>query len=76
MKKNKGITQIALIMSILVILIPVGVTVNVIINSKMLGSAKNESQKWKEEATKSNIVIDGAEYANMEDYMQNMLENY
>ena len=73
MKKNKGITLIALIITIVVMLILVGVTVNVLINSNILGSAKNTAKKWQDEAQKEaeNIVIDidGKKYASIEDYL-------
>ena len=74
MKRNKGITLIALIITILVMLILVGVTVNVIINSNILSSAKNTAKKWQDEAQKEagnlTITIGGVEYASIEDYIQ------
>ena len=54
MKRNKGITLIALIITIIVMLILVGVTVNVIINSNILGSAKNAGKKWKTNTSPKN----------------------
>ena len=73
MKRNKGITLIALIITILVMLILVGVTVNVIINSNILGSAKNAGKKWKDEAqkeaTEGKITISGIEYESIDEYV-------
>ena len=45
MKRNKGITLIALIITILIMLILVGITVAVVINSNIIGSAKNAGKK-------------------------------
>lgn len=73
MKENKGITLIALIITIVVMLILVGITINVVLNSNILGSAKNAGKKWQDEeqkeATESNIIIDGVEYASIEAYL-------
>ncbi len=46
MKRNKGITLIALIITILIMLILVGITVAVVINSNMIGVAKNTGKKY------------------------------
>ena len=74
MKRNKGITLIALIITIIVMLILVGITINVVLNSNILGSAKNAGKKWKDEAQKEagnmTITMDGVEYASIEDYIQ------
>lgn len=40
MKNNKGITLVALIITIIVMLILVGVTVSILINSNVIGKAK------------------------------------
>lgn len=65
MKKNKGITLIALIITIIVMLILVAVSVRLVINSNILLTAKNAGEKtkseYKEESSTgtNNIKIDG-----------------
>ena len=74
MKKNKGITLIALIITIVVMLILVAVSVNVIIKSNLIGTAEKTVNKYKtaseEEANGGTIEINGKEYASIEDYIQ------
>lgn len=45
MKNQKGITLIALIITIIVMLILVSVTVSVLINSNLIGNAKDAADK-------------------------------
>ena len=47
MKNQKGITLVALIITIIVMLILVAVSVAVIINSDLLGTAKNAGDAYK-----------------------------
>ena len=73
MRKNKGITLIALIITIIVMLILVGVVVTVVIQSDLLGTAKTAGDKYKtayeEESNMSEITINGKSYESIEDYI-------
>lgn len=46
MKGQKGITLIALIITIIVMLILVGVSITVVIQSGLLNTAKDATNKW------------------------------
>jgi Tfp pilus assembly protein PilE len=48
MRKNQGITLIALIITIIIMLILVGVVVQVVIQSDLLGTAKNAGDEYEE----------------------------
>ena len=71
--KNKGITLIALIITIIVMLILVAVSVNVIIKSNLIGTAEKATNKYKtaseEEGNSGVIEINGKKYASAEDYL-------
>ena len=75
MRKNKGITLIALIITIIIMLILVAVSVNVLIKSNLIGTAENAVDKYKtaseEEAKGGAIEINGKKYASIEDYINN-----
>ena len=47
MKKNKGITLVALIITIVVMLILVAVSVNILIKSNLIGTAEKTVDKYK-----------------------------
>ena len=73
MKRNKGITLIALIITIIIMLILVAVTIQVVINSGLLKTAgdavsdyKNEQEK---ESNMNSVTIDGVEYESIEEYI-------
>ncbi len=72
--KEKGITLIALIITIIVMLILVGVVVTVVIQSNLLGTAKTAGDKYKtayeDESNMSEVTIDGKKYASIEDYLE------
>ena len=74
MKKNKGITLIALIITIVVMLILVAVSVNVLIKSNLIGTAERTVDKYKtaseEEAKGGAIEINGKKYDSIEDYIK------
>ena len=74
MKKNKGITLIALIITIIVMLILVAVSVNVLIKSNLIGTAEKAVDKYKtaseEEANGDTIEINGKKYDSIEDYIK------
>ena len=71
----KGITLIALVITIIVMLILVGVTISMALNGGLFGYAKKaardtESQKQLEQELASGAVtIDGVKYDSMQDYM-------
>ena len=71
--RNKGITLVALIITIVVMLILVAVSVNVIIKSNLIGTAEKATNKYKtasEEESKGGVIeIDGKKYASVEDYL-------
>ncbi len=77
MKNNKGITLIALIITIIVMLILVSVTVAVVVNSDLIGTSKKATQdyKAKEEGERNiagfNRIIDGEEryFNNVQEYI-------
>ena len=74
MRKNLGITLIALIITIIVMLILVGVVVTVVIQSDLLGTAKSAGDKYKtayeEESNMSEVTINGEKYASIEEYIE------
>ena len=71
--RNKGITLVALIITIVVMLILVAVSVNVIIKSNLIGTAEKAVDKYnkvaEEEGNSGVIEIDGKKYNSIEDYM-------
>ena len=75
MKRNKGITLIALIITIIVLLILVAVSVQILIKSNLIGVADKATNKYKtaseEEASGGAIEINGKKYASVEDYPDN-----
>ena len=74
MKRNNGITLIALIITIIVMLILVAVSVNILIKSNLIGTAEKTVNKYKtaseEEANGGVIEIDGKKYNSIDDYMK------
>ena len=74
-KTQKGITLIALVITIIVMLILVGVTISMAINGGLFGYAKKaakdtESQKQAEQELASGaVIVDGVKYDSMQDYM-------
>jgi len=72
--KENGITLVALIITIIVMLILVGVSVQVVINSNLIGTAQDaadrtETQYLEESKAGSLIEIEGKKYLSMEDYV-------
>ena len=74
MGKNKGITLVALIITIIIMLILVAVSVNVLIKSNLIGTAEKVGDKYKtatEEETKGGTIeINGKKYNTIDDYMK------
>ena len=73
MRKNKGITLVALIITIIVMLILVAVSVNILIKSNLMETAEKATNKYKtaseEEANGGEIEINGKKYASLEEYL-------
>lgn len=72
MKKNNGITLIALIITIIVMLILVAVSLNILIKSNLIGIAEKAVDKYKmtsEEEKEGIIEIDGKKYSSLEEYL-------
>ena len=74
MKKEKGITLIALIITIIIMLILVAVSISILINSGIIGKAQKAKQDTtaayeKESKLGDNIIINGVEYESLEDYL-------
>ena len=73
MRKNQGITLIALIITIIVMLILVGVVVQVVIQSNLLQTAKTAGDRYKtayeDESNMSGVTINGKQYTSIEDYL-------
>ena len=71
--RNKGITLVALIITIIVMLILVAVSVNILIKSNLIGTAEKTVDKYnkvaEEEGNSGVIEIDGKKYNSIEDYM-------
>ena len=72
MGRNKGITLIALIITIIVMLILVAVSVNILIKNNLIGNAEKTVNKYKtateEEAKGGVITINGKKYNSIDDY--------
>ena len=74
MKKEKGITLIALIITIVVMLILVAVTIRILIDSGLIGKARQAGEDTKtryaeESRLGENITIDGTVYNSIDDYI-------
>ena len=73
MRKNKGITLIALIITIVIMLILVAVSVNIIINSNIIGQAEKAAEGYKtayeQESNIGQVTIGGKTYNSIEDYL-------
>ena len=74
MKKERGITLIALIITIIIMLILVAVSISILINSGLIGKAKEAGDKTKtsyeqESRLGEGITIDGVEYNSIDEYI-------
>ena len=71
--RNRGITLVALIITIVVMLILIAVSVNVIIKSNLIGTAEKAVDKYnkvaEEEGNSGVIEIDEKKYNSIEEYM-------
>ena len=73
MRKEKGITLVALIITIIIMLILVAVSVNILIKSNLIGTAEKTANGYRtaqdREANGSQIEINGKKYDSIEDYL-------
>ena len=73
MRRNNGITLVALFITIIVMLILVAVSVNVLIKSNLIGTAEKATEKYKtaaeEEGKGGTITIGDIKYDSMEAYL-------
>ena len=73
MKKNEGITLVALIITIVVMLILVAVSINILVNSNLIGHAEKTGDAYagaiknEEKLGNDGITVNGKRYANVED---------
>ena len=73
MRKEKGITLVALIITIIIMLILVAVSVNVIIKSNLIGTAEKAANGYKtayERENDGSITINGKTYSSLDEYME------
>ena len=81
MKKNNGITLIALIITIIIMLILVAVSISILINSDLIGKAKKakgdtQSAYQQEQRIGESININGQIYNNIGDIVNESTEPY
>jgi len=76
MKGNKGITLVALIITIIVMMILVAVSVAVIINSDLLGTAKNAGESYKAKAGEEGNLSGDDVQITVGDKTYNSIEEY
>lgn len=74
MKEQKGITLVALIITIIVMLILVAVTVAVVVNSNLIGSAEKAANGYKNADDKlktigTDNIIENAAHNSIQDYV-------
>jgi len=72
-RKEKGITLVALIITIIVMLILVAVSVQVVINSDLIGTAQDAGDrteaKYQEEGNMSEITVGNTTYESIDKYL-------
>ena len=75
-REEKGITLVALIITIVVMLILVAVSINILVNSNLIGHAEKtgdayaEAIKNEEKLGNDGITINDKEYASIDDYIE------
>ena len=73
-EQNRGITLVALIITIVVMLILVAVSVNVVVKSNLIGTAEKAVDKYnkvaEEEGNGGTIEIGGKKYASLDEYLK------
>ena len=76
-KNKSGITLVALIITIVVMLILVAVSINILVNSNLIGHAEKTGDAYagaiknEENLGNDGITINGEKYASIEDYINN-----
>lgn len=81
LENNKGITLIALIITIIVMLILVAVTVRTVVNSGLFKHAKDATEKWADaQENEKNIgngpiTIGGVTYNSIDEYLESLPNN-
>ena len=76
MRREKGITLVALIITIVVMLILVAVSLNILVNSNLIGHAEKTGDAYagaiknEEKLGNDGITINDKEYANIDDYIE------
>lgn len=75
MKNQKGITLVALIITIIVMLILVAVSVAVVINSNLIGSAEKAANGYKNaddkvESLATDEIIEGGKHSSVDEYVK------
>ena len=74
--RNKGITLVALIITIVVMLILVAVSINILVNSNLIGHAEKTGDAYtgaiknEEKLGNDGITINDKEYASIDDYIE------
>ena len=72
--KNRGITLVALIITIIVMLILVAVSINILIKSNLIGIAEKTAEKYNkvaaEEGDGGTVEIGGKKYDSIEEYLK------
>ena len=82
MKKNKGITLIALIITIIIMLILVAVSVSIIINSGLISKTKEAASKTKtayeseQELSNGKITIGDRTYNSIDEFTQSLCSSH
>ncbi len=75
-KEEKGITLVALIITIVVMLILVAVSINIVVNSNLIGHAEKTGDAYagaiknEEKLGNDGITINDKEYASIDDYIE------
>ena len=78
MRKEKGITLVALIITIIIMLILVAVSVNILVKSNLIGTAEKAANGYKtayERENDGSITINGEEYSSIDEYIKNINSN-
>ncbi len=58
-KQNKGITLVALVITIIILLILAGITINSLISSGLFKQAKDATNKWEVAQGEETNIIEG-----------------
>ena len=74
MKGNKGITLVALVITIIVMLILVAVSVAIIVDSDLIGSAEKAGNAWESaddnlSSVKDKDIVNNAKYNTINEYL-------